>query len=99
MFKIGSIEVHLVSGGQVYVDGGGAFGLVPRKLWSRYQTPREDHLIPMCLNCLLIKANDKHIVVDTGMGNKLPPKLVEQWQLTHPHGTFNRWTSTTWPIF
>lgn len=87
MFQIGSIEVHLLNGGNVMVDGGGAFGLVPRILWSRHQPPNEQHMIPMCLNCLLIKADGKNILVDTGMGSKMPPKLVAQWQLTYPYGT------------
>lgn len=87
MFQIGAFEIHILSGGLVYVDGGGAFGLVPRALWTRYQTPTDDHLIPMSLNCLLIKAHSQHILVDTGMGFKLPPKMIEQWHLSHPHGT------------
>lgn len=87
MFQIGNIEVHLLNGGHVMVDGGGAFGLVPRLLWSRYQSPNEHNLIPMCLNCLLIKVQGKHILVDVGMGSKLPPKMVQQWQLQYPYGT------------
>ncbi len=87
MFQIGDFEVHLLSGGQIMVDAGGAFGLVPRVLWSRYYTPTEDHLLPMCLNCLLVKANGKNILIDTGMGSKLPPKYIEQSQLTYPYGT------------
>jgi glyoxylase-like metal-dependent hydrolase (beta-lactamase superfamily II) len=87
MYSIGNIEVHLVSDGQVMVDGGGPFGLVPRKLWSRYLPPTDDNLIPMNLMCLLIKADGKNIVVDTGLGNKLDDKSKRIWQLTRPEGT------------
>lgn len=87
MFQIGDFEVHLLNGGQIYVDSGGAFGLIPRVLWSRYHTPTDDHMLPMCLNVLLIKAHGKNILVDTGMGSKLPPKYVKQAQFTQPHGT------------
>ena len=87
MFQIGRFEVHLLSGGQLYVDSGGAFGLIPRVLWSRHQTPTEDHMLPMCLNCLLVKADGKNILIDTGMGSKLPEKYIKQSRLTHPHGT------------
>lgn len=87
MFQIGRFEVYLLSGGHLYVDAGGAFGLVPRKLWSRYQNPTEDHMLAMCLNCLLIKADGKHIMVDVGMGNKVTEKYVQQSRLSHPHGT------------
>lgn len=89
MFKLGdgAFEVHLLNAGMVKVDPGGAFGVVPRSLWSRYQTPDEEHMIPMCLNCLLIRTDGKNILVDTGMGNKLDPKTRARWYLTHPHGT------------
>jgi glyoxylase-like metal-dependent hydrolase (beta-lactamase superfamily II) len=89
MFSVGNgaIVVHLLSDGLVWVDSGGPFGLVPRALWSRYQTPNDEHMLPMCLNCLLIQTDGKNIVVDVGLGSKLTPKMVEQWRLTHPHGT------------
>lgn len=87
MFQIGDFEVHIVSGGHLYVDAGGPFGLVPRVLWSRFQTPTEDHMLPMCLNCLLIKAHGKNILVDVGMSNKVTEKYRRQSRLSHPHGT------------
>lgn len=86
MLKIGDFEVHILSAGVVKVDSGGPFGLIPRALWSRYQTPDDNHMLPMCLNCLLIKAHGKNILVDTGMGSKMDEKMIKRWHLTHPHG-------------
>ncbi len=87
MFQIGDIEIHLISDGVVMVDAGGAFGLVPRVLWSRYFAPDDLNRIPMILTCLLVRAGGKTIVVDTGLGDKLNAKQIEQWGLTHPNGT------------
>jgi glyoxylase-like metal-dependent hydrolase (beta-lactamase superfamily II) len=87
MFKIGDIEIHLVSDGMVMMDSGGPWGLVPRALWSRYLEPDDQHRVPMVLTCLLVRAAGKTIVVDTGLGDKLTPKMVELWGLTRPHGT------------
>lgn len=87
MFQIGDFEVHVLSGGHIYVDAGGPFGLIPRVLWSRYQTPTDDHMLPMCLNCLLIKAHNKTILVDVGMGNKVDETYRKRSRLTYPHGT------------
>lgn len=86
MFKIGEIEIHLIHDGQVMVDGGGPFGLVPRKLWSRYLKPTEDNLVPMSLTCLLVKQAGLNIIVDTGLGSKLDKRMMDFWQLTRPHG-------------
>lgn len=88
MIKLGELEIHLISDGQVMVDGGGPFGLVPRTLWSRYLQPTEDNLVPMSLNCLLVKTAGKNILVDVGFGtNKLDERQLRNWGLTRPTGT------------
>jgi|AMZC01.1.fsa_nt_AMZC01007784.1_1 glyoxylase-like metal-dependent hydrolase (beta-lactamase superfamily II) len=86
MLAIGDIYVHLISDGVVWVDSGGAWGLVPRPLWSRYLQPDEQHRVPMILTCLLVRAARRTIVVDTGLGDKLPPKAAERWGLQRPQG-------------
>lgn len=87
MFKIGDIEIHLVSDGVVWMDSGGPWGLVPRSLWSRYLQPDDQHRVPMVLTCLLVRAAGQIIVVDTGFGDKLPPDLAERFNLQREHGT------------
>lgn len=81
MITVGDIEIHLINDCTTYVDGGGAFGLIPRKLWQRYFTPDENNLIPMTEVCLYIHADGKHIVVDTGLGTKLNDKARRIWQI------------------
>jgi glyoxylase-like metal-dependent hydrolase (beta-lactamase superfamily II) len=87
MFTIGSIDIHLVSDGVVWMDSGGPWGLVPRPLWSRYLPPDDQHRVPMVLTCLLVRAAGKTIVVDTGLGEKLTPKMIEWWNLQRERGT------------
>jgi glyoxylase-like metal-dependent hydrolase (beta-lactamase superfamily II) len=87
MLSIGDIEIHLISDGLVWVDSGGAFGLVPRVLWSAYLQPDERHRVPMGLTCLLVRAAGQTLVVDTGLGTKLTPKMIDIWGLTRPTGT------------
>ncbi|MEO1287875.1 MAG: MBL fold metallo-hydrolase [Chloroflexota bacterium] len=86
MLKIGDFEMHLIKESIMNVDGGGAFGLIPRKLWSRYVKPDADNLIPMSQNCLYVKAHGKHIVVDTGIGSKLTKRLRRMYQIENENG-------------
>ncbi len=86
MLQVGDICIHFINDANTMVDPGGAFGLVPRALWSRYFTPSPDHLIPMMEMCLLVQVAGKNIVIDTGMGTKLGPKLEAQWHLSRPNG-------------
>lgn len=84
--KFEDLEFFFVSDGVVHVDAGGPFGLVPRALYSRYLQPDEHNLIPMTLDCLLIRSQGKTILVDTGLGDRLSPRAQEQWGLERPQG-------------
>lgn len=86
MLKIGDLEIHLINDCFTKVDGGGAFGLVPRALWQRYFEPDETNCIPMSQTCLYLYAGGKHIVVDTGIGSKLDDKSRRRWQISQEGG-------------
>lgn len=72
--QFGNAELHLVSDGLCWMDGGAAFGLVPRVLWEKVIQPDELHRVPTALNCLLIRSEGKNILVNTGLGPKLSDK-------------------------
>lgn len=80
-------EWHIVPSGTTWVDPGGPFGLVPRPLWSRYQTANEHGQVAMCMHCLLIFSDGKTILVDNGLGDKLDEKGIRNWGLEYPEDT------------
>ena len=81
-FRIGHVRVHVLSDGVYWTDGGGVFGLVPRVLWEKVIRPDALNRVPMDLRCLLIESSTGLILVDTGYGLKLPPKRLQQLNLT-----------------
>jgi glyoxylase-like metal-dependent hydrolase (beta-lactamase superfamily II) len=86
MFQIGDFCLHLINDSTIKVDPGGAFGLVPRVLWSPLMPPDENHLVPMIHNCLLVQTGGRNILVDTGHGDKLTDKQITFMQLQRPQG-------------
>jgi glyoxylase-like metal-dependent hydrolase (beta-lactamase superfamily II) len=86
MLQIGDIRVHLMNEHLIKVDPGGAFGLVPRVLWSPLLPPDADQLVPMCATCLLVQTADRNIVIDTGYGSKLTDKQISNMRLQRPQG-------------
>lgn len=62
-------------------------GLVPRPLWIEHQPVDDQQRTAMDLNSLLILDEGKIILVDTGLGHKLPEKAVKNWGLEWPEGT------------
>lgn len=86
MPQIGNIEYHLVSDGVSWVDGGGAFGLVPYVIWSQRRPPDDQNRITFALNSLLIRSEGKTILVDTGYGQKLDEKMRRNVGLERQNG-------------
>ena len=86
MPQLGTLEYHLLSDGICWVDGGGAFGLVPQVIWRDLRPPDADNRIIFTLNCLLIRSEEKTILVDTGYGRKLDEKTTNIIGLERPAG-------------
>jgi glyoxylase-like metal-dependent hydrolase (beta-lactamase superfamily II) len=68
--KLGAFDIYPVTDGRFGLDGGAMFGVVPKVLWERCCAADEANRIPLSLTCLLIRANGKNILVDTGLGSK-----------------------------
>lgn len=81
------MDWQVIPSGRVWVDPGGPFGLVPEALWKRRHKVNDKHLVPMNLNCLLVRSEGRTILVDTGLGDKLNKKVRRQWGLEFPDGT------------
>lgn len=73
--NIGSLRCHILGDGLTYVDGGGFFGLIPRTMWQEVIAPNEQNQIPSASRSLLIESAAGLILVDTGNGDKLGPKV------------------------
>ena len=75
--SLGDFELTIVSDGIYHADGGAFFGVVPKTLWSKRVASDENNLIGAGLNSLLVRTGNKNILVETGVGNKMPEKLVQ----------------------
>lgn len=79
--KLGHIEFHVISAGRLQLDGGAMFGVIPRPIWEKKMPPDARNRITLAMNCLVIRANGKRIIVETGAGDKLSPKLRDIYGL------------------
>jgi len=52
------------------MDGGVAFGVVPKSIWSRKHQADENNTIEITNRCLLVVQDEKKILIDTGFGDK-----------------------------
>jgi len=76
--KLGKYSVKVLEAGRFGLDGGAMFGVVPKPLWSKAYHPGDEvNRIPMSTRLLIIEWDDRCMLVDTGNGTKLSPKLQE----------------------
>lgn len=81
---------HIIPTGRVWVDPGGPFGLVPRTMWSKYQTENAQRLVPMDLNSLLLYSEGAWVLVDTGLGTRLSETDKRNWGIEYPEGSLEQ---------
>src|SRR5258708_35061886 len=74
---LGDFELPIVSDGTYFLDAGAFFGVVPKTLWAKKVTADDQNRLDAGLNSLLVRTGDKNILSESGIGNKLPGRLVQ----------------------
>jgi glyoxylase-like metal-dependent hydrolase (beta-lactamase superfamily II) len=74
---LGDFELTVVSDGTYFLDGGAFFGVIPKTMWSKRVTADDQNRVDAGLNSLLVRTGKKNVLIETGIGNKLPDKLVQ----------------------
>ncbi|MFQ5918095.1 MAG: MBL fold metallo-hydrolase [Candidatus Binatia bacterium] len=75
--RVGDFHVYPLLDGYFRLDGGAMFGVVPRVLWEKTNPPDDRNRILLALGALLVKAHGKHVLIDTGIGNKGDEKFCD----------------------
>jgi glyoxylase-like metal-dependent hydrolase (beta-lactamase superfamily II) len=82
--KLGGLEFHVLVDGYVALDGGAMFGVVPKVLWEKQIPSDGRNRIRLAMNCLLVHSGGKRILVETGIGAKMSPKLRDIYGVEGP---------------
>ena len=70
-YRLGSLDLAVISDGSFYVDAGAVFGLIPKLLWEPLAGPLDArHRMALGLNCLLLRSQGKLVLIETGIGDK-----------------------------
>jgi len=80
------MKLHVVNTGFFKLDGGAMFGVVPKSIWQKSNTPDENNLCTWAMRCLLIEDGKRLILVDNGIGDKQDTKFFSYYFL---HGDDN----------
>ena len=77
------MQIDFIDAGRFKLDGGAMFGIVPKVMWEKQNSPDESNLCTWAARCLLIRTGSRVILVDTGLGDKQDAKFRSHF---HPHG-------------
>ena len=64
------MKINKIEAGTFYIDGGAAFGVVPKIVWQKRYPCNADNYCKVSMRCLLIDTGAHKILIDTGTGDK-----------------------------
>jgi glyoxylase-like metal-dependent hydrolase (beta-lactamase superfamily II) len=74
---LGDFELTAVSDGTYRLDGGAFFGVVPKVMWEKKVKADAENYVPVGLNSVVVRTGQHTILIETGIGNKLPERLIK----------------------
>ncbi|MCX6271875.1 MAG: MBL fold metallo-hydrolase [Bacteroidetes bacterium] len=75
------MQLFSIDTGNLRLDGGAMFGVIPKALWNNLYPADESNLINLSMRCLLIVLGDRKILIDNGIGNKQSQKFFSFYSL------------------
>lgn len=80
---IGKFTLTWLRGGNIQLDGGAMFGVVPKPLWSRRYPVNEHNQIQLRTDPILVQHGGTNILIEAGIGNnKFDEKKKRNYGLT-----------------
>lgn len=73
------MELYPIDTGLFKLDGGAMFGVVPKSIWQRTNPADDRNMCTWAARLLLIKDDERLILVDTGLGNKQNEKFFSHY--------------------
>ena len=75
------MEIYTVTCGNMKLDGGAMFGIVPKSLWQKQYPGDENNMVQISMRSLLVIDGDRRILFDNGIGDKQDHKFFSYYYL------------------
>lgn len=75
------MKLYSIPTGNLKLDGGAMFGVVPKTMWSKKYPADENNLINLAMRCLLVIDGDRKVLIDNGIGEKQDAKFLKHFHL------------------
>ncbi len=81
--KLGEFDLWALTDGTFALDGGQMFGAVPKVLWEKKLSADSRNRVRLGLTCLLVRSGPRHILIETGIGDKFDEKRADIYGVAH----------------
>lgn len=75
------MKLYPIETGNLKLDGGAMFGVVPKVMWQKEYPADENNLCNWSMRCLLVVDGDRIILIDNGIGTKQDEKWLRHYYL------------------
>ncbi|MCB2219481.1 MAG: MBL fold metallo-hydrolase [Bacteroidetes bacterium] len=75
------MNLYKIETGNLKLDGGAMFGVVPKTIWQKSYPADENNLCNWSMRCLLVVDGDRKILIDNGIGDKQDEKFLKHYHL------------------
>ena len=75
------MEIYTVPTGNMKLDGGAMFGIIPKSLWQKQYGADENNMMQISMRSLLVVDGDRRILFDNGIGDKQDHKFFSYYYL------------------
>jgi glyoxylase-like metal-dependent hydrolase (beta-lactamase superfamily II) len=84
VYRVGEIEVSVISDGEFRLDGGAMYGMVPKVRWEKEDPADDRNRVRLGMNCLLVRGPSYTALLETGIGRDWGGEWDERYGILHP---------------
>ncbi len=75
------MELYIIDTGNLKLDGGAMFGVVPKVMWNKKYPADKNNLCNWAMRCLLVVDGERKVLIDNGMGDKQDERFTRHYHL------------------
>jgi glyoxylase-like metal-dependent hydrolase (beta-lactamase superfamily II) len=73
------VKLTSIPTGNLKLDGGSMFGIIPKVLWSKVYPADENNLCNFTMRSLLVETGERKILIENGIGDKQDEKFMRNY--------------------
>lgn len=75
------MKLYRIETGNLKLDGGAMFGVVPKSIWNKLNPADENNMCNWAMRCLLVEDQNRLLLIDNGLGDKQDERFFSHYYL------------------